>query len=93
MQGTISVRVDSTIKGQAEKTLESIGLNMSTYITSSLKALVREQKVPFELSTVQLANAKYLQKLDDSLEEARNGEVYQYFGKGKFKKASKKLNI
>ena len=33
---------------------------------------------------IQQANADYLTKLDKSLEEAQNGEAYQFFGKGKF---------
>ena len=30
------------------------------------------------------AKAEYLAKLDSAIEEGRNGEAYQYFGKGKF---------
>jgi len=35
-----------------------------------LKALVREQKIPFELTTTQQANADYIAKLDDSIARA-----------------------
>ena len=47
----ITVRVDKSVKEQAEKMLDDIGMNMTTYIVLSLKALVREQKIPFELVT------------------------------------------
>lgn len=50
----ITVRVDETIKTQAEEMLDDIGINMTTYIVSSLKALVREKKVPFNLVSTQL---------------------------------------
>ena len=78
MSKAITLRIDETVKKQAEEILEEIGLNMTTYITSSLKALVREKKVPFELKTKEQANVEYLSKLDESIAEARRGEVVVY---------------
>jgi DNA-damage-inducible protein J len=78
MSSAITVRVDENVKKRAEETLDEIGLNMTTYIVSSLKALVREQKVPFELSTKQQANAAYFAKLDESIAHAERGEVVMH---------------
>ena len=78
MSKAITIRVDENIKQQAEKMLEEIGLNMTTYVVSSLKALLREKKVPFELSTKEHANAEYLAKLERSVKQAENGEVVKY---------------
>jgi len=78
MSKTITIRVDDTVKQQAEDMLSEIGLNMSTYINSSLRALVREKKVPFEMTTKQQANSEYLVKLDYSLAQAERGEVVMY---------------
>jgi DNA-damage-inducible protein J len=78
MSKAITIRVDETIKQRAEETLDEIGLNMTTYIVSSLKALVREQKVPFELTTKQQNNADYIAKLDDSIAQAERGEMVMY---------------
>jgi hypothetical protein len=55
---------------------------MTTYIVSSLKALVREQKVPFELATKQQANAAYLAKLDDAMDSLMTTGGFEYLGKG-----------
>ena len=46
----ISLRVDDEIKRCAEKTLDDIGLSMSTAINIFLKAVVRENRIPFELT-------------------------------------------
>lgn len=46
----ISVRVDDKVKADAAKTLEEIGLSMNTAINVFLKAVVRERRIPFELS-------------------------------------------
>jgi len=78
MSKAITVRIDENVKQQAEDMLNEIGLNMSTYINSSLKALVREKKVPFELTTRQHANSEYLTKLDESIAQAERGEVVKY---------------
>ena len=47
-------------------------------INSSLRALVREKKVPFELTTGQHENDEYLAKLDESIAQAERGEVVKY---------------
>jgi len=78
MSRAITVRIDENVKQQAEDMLNEIGLNMTTYINSSLRALVREKKVPFELTTIQQANNEYLAKLDESIAQAERGEVVMY---------------
>ena len=49
----ITVRVEFAVKKQAEAMLEEMGLDMSTYIIASVKALVREKKIPFSMVTTQ----------------------------------------
>ena len=44
----INVRIDDDIKSNAEKTLDDIGLSMSSAITIFLKTVVREHRIPFE---------------------------------------------
>lgn len=44
MSKSITMRIDDNLKKQADEILEEIGLNMTAYFTSSLKALVREKK-------------------------------------------------
>ena len=67
----ITVRVDDAVKKQAEIMLGDIGMNMTTYLVSSIKALVREKKVPFELATTQhLADKIILEKLIEAEKEA-----------------------
>ena len=62
----ITVRVDSVTKEQAEKMLAEMGINMTTYISSSLKALVRERRIPFDMVTEEyLRDQAILAKLDE----------------------------
>jgi len=70
----ITVRVDSATKDQAEQMLDNIGINMTTYIAASLKALVRERRVPFEMVTTSqyLSDREIVAKLIESELEASN---------------------
>ena len=46
----VSVRVDEDIKVQAEELFNDIGLTMTTAFNLFLRAAIREQRIPFELS-------------------------------------------
>lgn len=87
MPKSIAIRIDDELKQQAEAMLDEVGLNMTTYVISSLKALVREQRVPFELTTKQQKNEQYLSKLDDALEDLKNNGGFEYLGKDEKGKA------
>jgi len=46
----LNVNIDETIKTQAEELFSDIGMTMTTAINLFLRAAIREQKIPFELS-------------------------------------------
>ena len=46
----LSMNIDESIKTQAEELFSDIGLTMTTAINLFLRASIREQKIPFELS-------------------------------------------
>lgn len=46
---TVSARVDDTLKDQAERIAERIGLNLSSIINVFLRRFVMEQGFPFEV--------------------------------------------
>jgi len=47
----INVRIDEDIKKQAEELLNDWGLNMSTAINVFLRQMIKQQKIPFEISS------------------------------------------
>lgn len=47
---TITIRMDENLKKQAEILFESMGLNMTTAFTIFTKAVVRQGKIPFEIT-------------------------------------------
>lgn len=49
---SITIRIDENLKKQAEILFEDMGLNMTTAFTIFTKAVVRQHKIPFEISAV-----------------------------------------
>ena len=44
--------MDENLKKQAEALFDEMGLNMTTAITIFTKAVVRQRKIPFEISAI-----------------------------------------
>lgn len=54
----ISLRIDDDVKQEAEKVLKEIGISMSSAVNIFLKTVVREKRIPFELSAEPTENDK-----------------------------------
>ena len=70
----ISLRVDDEIKRNAERTLNEIGLSMSTAINIFLKTVVRENRIPFELSADPFYNKENITELERRVADIRSGK-------------------
>ena len=46
----VAFYVDKDVKGEAQKIAASMGFDLSTYLRMSLRALVREQGMPFDVA-------------------------------------------
>lgn len=49
-QTVINIRMDEELKKQAEYLFNEFGMNMTTAFTIFAKAVVREKRIPFEIS-------------------------------------------
>jgi DNA-damage-inducible protein J len=47
---SVTIRMDESLKKRAEELFEEMGLNMTTAFTIFTKAVVREQRIPFEIT-------------------------------------------
>ena len=50
-QATFSVRMDETLKKQFDSLCSDFGMNASTAINVFARAVVRERKIPFEITS------------------------------------------
>ena len=49
-QTTLSIRIDDDLKKQFDAVCSEFGMNISTAITVFAKTIVRERRIPFEIS-------------------------------------------
>ena len=70
----ISLRVDDEVKRNAERTFEDIGLSMSTAINIFLKAVVRENRIQFELSADPFYSRENIAELERRVADIRSGK-------------------
>ena len=70
----ISLRIDDEVKRNAERTLDEIGLSMSTAINIFLKTVVRENRIPFELSADPFYSKENITELERRVADIRSGK-------------------
>ena len=66
--------MDDDVKRNAEQTLNEIGLSMSTAINIFLKTVVRENRIPFELSADPFYGKENIEELKRRAENVRTGK-------------------
>lgn len=69
----ISIRVDDDVKRNAEEILDTIGLSMSTAINVFLKAVARENRIPFELTADPFYSRKNIEYLEKIMQDVSAG--------------------
>ena len=70
----VKILVDDTIKMEAERIFDDVGISMSTAINVYLKAVVRENRIPFELSANPFYSDANMSRLRESIRQVRDGE-------------------
>ncbi len=63
-QTNVNIRMDETLKQQFDHLCNELGMNMSTAFNIFARTMVRQQKVPFEIS-LDVPNAETLAAIDD----------------------------
>ncbi len=64
---TSQVRIDAALKEEAEKTLKSMGLSMSTAIQLFCRQVVNQRRIPFEIIAPDSVNETTRRSMDDTL--------------------------
>lgn len=76
---SVTIRMDENLKKQVETLFDEMGLNMTTAITMFAKAVVRQNKIPFEITADPFfseTNQIHLRKAIADL-EAGKGQVHE----------------
>ncbi|MGK0469090.1 type II toxin-antitoxin system RelB/DinJ family antitoxin [Clostridium sp.] len=72
---TVNIRIDEELKKQAEILFSDFGMNMTTAFTIFAKAVVRERKIPFEITASETfyneSNMEHLKKSINQLNQKK----------------------
>lgn len=78
MTTTLQIRIDKKTKNKAQKTFRAMGLDMSSGVKLYLAQVVKEQTIPFPITSVNNWPAKKKQQLIKGAKEAlRSGQVFR----------------
>ena len=70
---SITVRMDSDLKRQAEMLFADMGLTMTTAVTLFAKAVVRQNKIPFEITADPFYSESNMARLRESISNLNAG--------------------
>jgi len=66
--------MDDTLKRQTETILEELGLNMTTAMTMFAKAIVRENRLPLDLSLDPFYSQTNMRRLEQTIARYESGD-------------------
>ncbi len=74
-QATLSVRLDSTDKHDFEEFCKSAGMSISTAINVFVKSVIKNQRIPFDITGDPFYSEKNMARLRQSIADAEAGKV------------------
>jgi len=90
----ITVRMDEKLKEEFESIVNDLGLNMASAITAFVKTVVREERIPFELSRKKdsFYSPANMAALKESIEQHKRGEDITFNSVEELEAAALKAN-
>jgi len=71
---SVTIHMDEDLKNQAETLFDDMGLTMTTAITLFAKAVVRQNKIPFEIVADPFYSASNMARLRESIANLNAGK-------------------
>ncbi len=74
-QTLINFRIDENIKKQMEQICEELGITMSTAFNIFAKKVIREKRIPFDVSIDPFYSETNRKAINDSIKQLEEGKV------------------
>lgn len=74
---SVSFRIDTDLKNQADTLFNNLGLNMTTAFNMFLRQSVREGRIPFE-ATINVPNSETIAAMLETIQIANDPNVKTY---------------
>ncbi len=74
-QTSINIRIDNELKKQFEAFCSDVGMSMTTAFCIFAKTVVKQQKIPFEISNDPFYSEENIQRLRMSIAQMERGHI------------------
>ncbi|MBR0518888.1 type II toxin-antitoxin system RelB/DinJ family antitoxin [bacterium] len=74
-QSIINITMDKNLKKEFDNICQELGLTMATAITMLAKTMIREKRLPFEVTLDPFYSKSNLQALDKSIQQMKEGKT------------------
>ena len=74
----VNMRIDDELKDKADLLFDELGMNMTTAFTMFIKASIRKNGIPFELSIDPFYSEKNMKILRESIRDADAGKLTEH---------------
>ena len=74
----VNIRIDDELKNKAEILFDELGLNMTSAFTIFVKAALRQNRIPFELSVDPFYSERNMKVLRESIRDADAGKLTEH---------------
>ena len=74
----VNIRIDDELKNRADVLFDELGMNMTTAFTMFIKAAVRQNGIPFELSIGPFYSETNMKVLRESIRDADAGKLTEH---------------
>ncbi len=74
-QTLINFRIDETTKKQMEQICNELGITMSTAFNIFAKKMIREKRIPFDVSIDPFYSESNMKAIDESIKQLEEGKV------------------
>ncbi|MCD8103738.1 MAG: type II toxin-antitoxin system RelB/DinJ family antitoxin [Lachnospiraceae bacterium] len=74
-QTTVSVRMDDNLKKSFDRVCDELGMSMTTAITIFAKKVIREKRIPFEVSVDPFFSDSNMAALNESIAQMQQGKT------------------
>ncbi len=74
-QTLINFRIDETTKKQLEQICNELGITMSTAFNIFAKKVIREKRIPFDVSIDPFYSESNMKALEESIKQLEEGKV------------------
>lgn len=74
-QALVNFRIDEITKKQMEQVCSELGLTMSTALNIFVKKVIREKRIPFEVSIDPFYSESNMKAIKESIKQLEEGKV------------------